>query len=60
MRFLNKGKQIKTLNFNKVEKGEHQIIWDKTDNYLRKIPCGIYFIAIDNEGKPERVKVVIR
>jgi hypothetical protein len=54
------GKPVKTLLADNIEKGEHRILWDKTDNSLRKIPCGIYFITIDNEGKPERVKVVIR
>jgi len=43
-----------------IGKGEQQIIWNKTDNSNRRVADGVYFIAIEKENKPERVKVIIR
>ena len=54
------GERIKALLSEKVEKGEHQVVWDKTDNFNRKVAAGVYIIAIDKENKPERLKVIIR
>lgn len=54
------GKQIKTLLSGKVEKGEHQVLWDMKDNSNRKIASGIYIITVEKENKAEHVKVTIR
>ncbi len=54
------GKRVETLISKKVEKGEHQVTWDKTDNSNRKVACGIYFIEINKENRTERLKVTIR
>ncbi|MEO0114721.1 MAG: FlgD immunoglobulin-like domain containing protein [candidate division WOR-3 bacterium] len=54
------GKRVKTLISTNVEKGEHQVTWDKTDNSNRKVAKGIYFITITKEGETERLKVTIR
>lgn len=54
------GKRVKTFLSNNVEKGEHQVIWDKTDDSNRKVASGVYFISIEKENRLEGLKVVIR
>lgn len=54
------GKRTKILHIENVSKGEHEVTWDKIDDYNRRISSGIYFIAIEKENKLERYKVIIR
>lgn len=54
------GKRVKTLISEEVQKGEHRVIWNRTDNSNRKVASGIYLITIDKENTPERLKVIIR
>ncbi len=54
------GKRMKTLLSANVEKGEHQILWNMTDNSNRKVASGIYIITVDKENKTERLKAIIK
>jgi hypothetical protein len=54
------GKMVKTLISEEVQKGDHRVIWNRTDNSNRKVASGIYLITIDKENTPERLKVIIR
>jgi FlgD Ig-like domain len=54
------GNKVKSLFYGKIEKGDHQIIWNKTDNSNCKVASGIYFVTIEQGNKPERLKVIIR
>ncbi len=54
------GKRVKTLLSTDIGKGEHQVVWDKTNNSNRKVTKGVYFITIDKENKKEGLKVIIR
>ncbi len=53
------GEMIKTLFQGKMEKGNHQISWDKTDGYGEKAPSGIYFITIDSGNTVDKLKAII-
>jgi hypothetical protein len=54
------GKRIKMLFSDNVEKGEHSVTWNKTNNSNHKVANGVYFITIEKESRPEGVKVIIR
>ena len=54
------GKKVKSLFSGNVEKGDHQIIWNKADNSNCQVASGIYFITIEQGNKPDRLKVIIR
>ncbi|MGB9720125.1 MAG: T9SS type A sorting domain-containing protein [bacterium] len=54
----NNGKMIKNL-FKANGAGEFDIYWDGKDSSGNSVPAGVYFIRLENQGKPIEKKVVI-
>ncbi|MEO0091013.1 MAG: FlgD immunoglobulin-like domain containing protein [candidate division WOR-3 bacterium] len=54
------GKKIKTLFKGKMEKGEHQFIWNGKDEKGKKVSSGVYFIKINMKEKQESIKIVVK
>lgn len=42
-----------------MEKGEHQLIWNKKNEKGRNVSSGVYFIMINLKEKQEKIKVII-
>ena len=50
-----KGQKVKTLLNTRLEKGEHSIVWDGTDNRGKKVASGLYLYKITS-GKEVAVR----
>jgi hypothetical protein len=48
-----KGQKVRTLIDNKfMEKGNHSIVWNGTDDNNQPVSTGIYFYQLESDGKP--------
>lgn len=41
------------------EPGYHTVRWDGLSDTGRRVPAGIYFLSVQNEGQSRRLKVVV-
>ncbi len=53
------GEKVKSIFKGKMEKGEHQLIWNKKNEKGRNVSSGVYFIMINLKEKQEKIKVII-
>ncbi len=44
---------IKTIFSGEIERGNHNFVWDKTDNENKNVQKGVYFVGIRREGEPK-------
>ncbi|MFC2131091.1 T9SS type A sorting domain-containing protein [Bacteroidota bacterium] len=52
------GNNIKNLFSKNINRGNHLITWDRTNNRMNKMPAGLYFLKV-NSGKINLVKKFI-
>ncbi|MEO0245053.1 MAG: FlgD immunoglobulin-like domain containing protein [candidate division WOR-3 bacterium] len=45
--------RIKTIFSGEIERGNHNFVWDKTDNENKNVQKGVYFVGIRREGEPK-------
>ena len=46
-----KGRKVRQLYDNRIDRGEHTIIWNKTNDSNQRISSGIYFYKVTVKGK---------
>ncbi len=51
-----KGQKIKTLFNNEIDKGNHSISWNGTDDSGNSVSSGVYYYKLNVNGKTEAVK----
>lgn len=54
-----KGQKIKTLANEKMEAGEHQVVWNGTDDNGNSVSSGIYFYKMRSDGRYTSTKKMI-
>ncbi len=54
-----KGQKIKSLLDDNVDKGNHFILWDGTNNEQQKVSSGIYFYRFESKEKNEIKKMLL-
>ena len=55
-----KGQCVKTLSNNVLEKGEHTLIWDGTDEQNRKVGSGVYLVRLCALNQTTSIKKIIK
>ncbi len=53
------GNEIKTLVSSNLEKGNHSIIWDGTDNFNKKVASGTYIYRLISNGYMTSKKMIL-
>jgi len=54
-----KGQRVKTLEDRFMEKGNHTTIWNGRDKQGKKVSSGVYFYALEANGKTKVKKMII-
>jgi hypothetical protein len=53
------GRQVKTLASGALEAGEHQIVWNGTDEHGRPLATGTYFYRLETLGKVFTARMIV-
>jgi hypothetical protein len=53
------GKKVKTILSSRQNQGEHKLVWNSTDDLVRKLPSGVYLCRLEYGGQQRIEKVVI-
>jgi hypothetical protein len=53
------GREVKTLLNENLHGGEHQLIWDGTDNNSNRVSSGIYFINMASGEFNKSIKIIL-
>jgi len=54
-----KGQRVKTLEDRFLEKGNHTTIWNGRDKQGKKVSSGVYFYALEANGKTKVKKMIV-
>ncbi|MCD6555561.1 MAG: T9SS type A sorting domain-containing protein, partial [Bacteroidales bacterium] len=53
------GQIIKSFKLDNLPAGNHQVIWNASDNSSKKVSNGIYFIKIKSENGTKTAKIIL-
>jgi flagellar hook assembly protein FlgD len=54
-----RGQKITTLLQDKLEFGQHNIVWNGTDENGRRVASGVYLCKMQSENKTQSIKLMI-
>jgi len=54
-----RGQKVKTLFDGTLDSGNHNLIWDATDDNGRKVASGIYYCKLHSAGKNQLLKLLL-
>jgi flagellar hook assembly protein FlgD len=54
-----RGQKITTLLQDKLEFGQHNIVWNGTDENGRRVASGVYLCKMHSENKTQSIKLMI-
>ncbi len=54
-----KGRQVNTLINNKMNSGNHDIVWNGSNNKNMKVSSGIYFLRLETDKNVKTIKAVM-
>jgi flagellar hook assembly protein FlgD len=54
-----RGQKVKTLFDGTLDSGNHNLIWDATDDNGRKVASGIYYCKLYPAGKNQLIKLLL-